>query len=114
LSTQDTQHPLAGYHQQQRTNQLPAEEEITKRRWKWIGHTLHKSSNCITRQALTCNPKRKRKSGKPKNTLRREIKADMKKMNNNWKQVEWIVQDRVGWRALVSGLYSSTKTNGGN
>ncbi|VDP62523.1 unnamed protein product [Schistosoma mattheei] len=36
----------------ERTNQLPAEEEIIKRRWKWIGHTLRKSSNCITRQAL--------------------------------------------------------------
>ncbi|CAH8665722.1 unnamed protein product, partial [Schistosoma curassoni] len=36
----------------ERTNQLPAEEEIRKRRWKWIGHTLRKSSNCITRQAL--------------------------------------------------------------
>ncbi|VDP24093.1 unnamed protein product [Schistosoma margrebowiei] len=37
----------------ERTNELPAEEEIRKRRWKWIGHTLRKSSNCITRQALT-------------------------------------------------------------
>ncbi|VDP48069.1 unnamed protein product, partial [Schistosoma margrebowiei] len=37
----------------ERTKQLPAEEEIRKRRWKWIGHTLRKSSNCITRQALT-------------------------------------------------------------
>ncbi|VDO95228.1 unnamed protein product [Schistosoma mattheei] len=36
----------------ERTKQLPAEEEIIKRRWKWIGHTLRKSSNCITRQAL--------------------------------------------------------------
>ncbi|VDO74159.1 unnamed protein product [Schistosoma margrebowiei] len=53
------------------TNQLPAEEEIRKRRWKWIGHTLHKSPNCIARQVLTRNPERKRKSGKPKNTLRR-------------------------------------------
>ncbi|VDO54808.1 unnamed protein product [Schistosoma margrebowiei] len=26
-----------------RTNQLPAEEEIRKRRWKWIEHTLRKS-----------------------------------------------------------------------
>ncbi|VDP46970.1 unnamed protein product [Schistosoma curassoni] len=26
----------------ERTNQLPAEEEIRKRRWKWIGHTLRK------------------------------------------------------------------------
>ncbi|VDO52017.1 unnamed protein product [Schistosoma margrebowiei] len=49
----------------ERTNQLPAEEEIRKRRWKWIGHTLHKSSNCITRQALTWNLEGKRKSGRP-------------------------------------------------
>ncbi|VDP27809.1 unnamed protein product [Schistosoma margrebowiei] len=27
----------------ERTNQLLAEEEIRKRRWKWIGHTLRKS-----------------------------------------------------------------------
>uniref|UniRef100_A0A183K699 Ovule protein n=1 Tax=Schistosoma curassoni TaxID=6186 RepID=A0A183K699_9TREM len=25
-----------------RINQLPVEEEIRKRRWKWIGHTLRK------------------------------------------------------------------------
>ncbi|VDO22505.1 unnamed protein product [Schistosoma margrebowiei] len=35
------------------TNQLPVEEEIKKRHSKWIGHTLWKSSNCVTRQALT-------------------------------------------------------------
>ncbi|VDP41967.1 unnamed protein product [Schistosoma curassoni] len=29
----------------EKTNQLPAEEEIKKRRWKWIGYTLRKSSN---------------------------------------------------------------------
>ncbi|VDP34179.1 unnamed protein product, partial [Schistosoma margrebowiei] len=40
----------------ERTNQLSDEEEIQKRRWKWIEYTLCKSSNCITRQALTWNP----------------------------------------------------------
>ncbi|CAH8650385.1 unnamed protein product [Schistosoma mattheei] len=80
----------------ERTNQLPAEEEIRKRRWKWIGHTLRKSSNCITRQALTWNPEGKRKRGRPKNTLHWEIEADMKRMNNNWKELERIAQDRVG------------------
>ncbi|VDP56732.1 unnamed protein product [Schistosoma margrebowiei] len=35
------------------TNQIPAEEEIRKKRWKWIGHTLRKAHNCVTRQALT-------------------------------------------------------------
>ncbi|VDP55561.1 unnamed protein product [Schistosoma margrebowiei] len=95
----------------ERTNQLPAEEEIRKRRWKWIGHTLRKSSNCITRQALTWNPEGKRKRGRPKNTLRRIIEADMKTMNYNWTELERIAQDRVGWRMLVSGLCSFTRSN---
>ncbi|VDO56335.1 unnamed protein product [Schistosoma margrebowiei] len=84
----------------ERTNQLPAEEEIRKRRWKWIGHTLRKSSNCITRQGLTWNPEGKRKRGRPKNTLSRII-ADMKTMNYNWTELERIALDRVGWRMLV-------------
>ncbi|VDO62701.1 unnamed protein product [Schistosoma margrebowiei] len=92
----------------ERTNQLRAEEEIRKRRWKWIGHTLRKSSNCITRQALTWNPEGKRKIGRPKNSLRWEIKADIERMNNNWKELERIAQDRVGYRMLVSGLCSLT------
>ncbi|VDO61985.1 unnamed protein product [Schistosoma margrebowiei] len=95
----------------ERTNQLPAEEEIRKRRWKWIGHTLRKSSNCITRQALTWNPEGKWKRGRLKNTLRRIIEADMKRMNKNWKELERIAQDRVGWRMLVSGLCSFTRSN---
>ncbi|VDP73603.1 unnamed protein product [Schistosoma mattheei] len=53
-----------------RTNQLPVEEEIRKRRWSWwIGHILRKSSNCITREALTWNPEGKLKSGRSKNTF---------------------------------------------
>ncbi|VDO77688.1 unnamed protein product [Schistosoma margrebowiei] len=94
----------------ERTNQLPAEEEIRKGRWKWIGRTLYKSSNCITRQALTWNPEGKRKRGRPKNTLRREIEADLERMNNNWKELERITQDRFGWRMLVSGLCFFTRS----
>ncbi|VDP45546.1 unnamed protein product [Schistosoma margrebowiei] len=40
----------------ERTNQVPAEEEIRKKRWKSIGHILRKAPNCVTRQALTWNP----------------------------------------------------------
>ncbi|VDP11596.1 unnamed protein product [Schistosoma margrebowiei] len=93
------------------TNQLPVEEEIGKRRWKWIGHTLRKSSNCIMRQTLNRNPERKRKRGRPRNTLRREIEADMERMNNSWKELERIAQERVGWRKLVSGLCSFSRSN---
>ncbi|VDP38056.1 unnamed protein product [Schistosoma mattheei] len=93
----------------ERTNQIP-DEEIRKRRWKWIGHTLRKSSNYITRQALTWNPEGKRRRGRSKNTLLLEIETDMKRMNNNWKELEWIALDRVGWRVLVSGPCSSTRS----
>ncbi|VDO74150.1 unnamed protein product [Schistosoma margrebowiei] len=113
FSPKNTQHPLARYHQQQPfvEENKSAEEEIRKRRWEWIGHTLRKSSNCITRKALTWNPEEKRKSGRPNNTLRRIIEADMKRMNRNWKELERFVQDRVGWRMLVSGLCSFVRSN---
>ncbi|VDO78391.1 unnamed protein product [Schistosoma margrebowiei] len=62
-------------------------------------------------QALTCNPEGKSKRRRPKNTLRREIEADMKRMNRNWKELERIAYDGVGWRILVSGLCSFTRSN---
>ncbi|BFZ03353.1 hypothetical protein BsWGS_06392 [Bradybaena similaris] len=84
-------------------DQLPAEEEIKRRRWRWIGHTLWKPPN-ITRQALKWNPKRKRKSGRPRNTWRHDLEADTTKMRYTWSQLERMAQDRGMWRA-VSGPY---------
>ncbi|VDO54562.1 unnamed protein product [Schistosoma margrebowiei] len=88
----------------ERTNQIPAEEEIRKKRWKWIGHTLRKAPSCVTRQALTWNPQGQSKRGRQKNILRREMEIDMIKMNKNWIELEEHAQDRVGWRMLVCGL----------
>ncbi|VDO78975.1 unnamed protein product [Schistosoma curassoni] len=67
--------------------------------WKWIGHTIRKSSNCITKQALTSNPEGKRKRGRPKNTLRREIEGDMLRMNNNWKELE--MMENAGEQSML-------------
>ena len=64
----------------ERTNQLPVEEEIRRRRWRWIGHTLRKPPQNITRQALTWNPQGKRKRGRPKNTWSREPEADSRQI----------------------------------
>ncbi|VDO65503.1 unnamed protein product [Schistosoma margrebowiei] len=95
----------------ERTKKLPVEEEIKKRRWKWIRHTLRKSSNCITSQVLTWNRQWKLKRASPKNTLRREVEADMEKMIKNWRDPERIAQDRIEWRMLVLGLCSFTRSN---
>ncbi|VDP39084.1 unnamed protein product [Schistosoma margrebowiei] len=90
----------------ERTNQIPVEEETRKKRWKWIGHILMKAPNCVTRQVLTWNPEGQRRRGRPKNTFRREVEIDMRKMNKNWMKLEKEAQDRVGWRMLVGGLCS--------
>ncbi|VDP10450.1 unnamed protein product [Schistosoma margrebowiei] len=91
----------------ERINQIPAGEEIRKKRWNWIGHTMRKAPNCVTRQALTGNPQVQRKRGRPKNKLRREMEIDMKKMNKIWMELEKEAQDRRGWRMLVGGLCST-------
>lgn len=88
----------------QRANQIPVEEEILKRRWRWIGHTLRKPASSTTRHALTWNPQGKRKRGRPRNTWRRDLEADAKKIGRSWRQLERLAQDRDGWRALVDGL----------
>ncbi|VDP34460.1 unnamed protein product [Schistosoma margrebowiei] len=53
----------------ERTNQIPAEEEIRKKGWKWIGHKLRKAPNCVTRQALTWNPQGQTKKRKTKELI---------------------------------------------
>uniref|UniRef100_A0A183KV68 Transposase_23 domain-containing protein n=1 Tax=Schistosoma curassoni TaxID=6186 RepID=A0A183KV68_9TREM len=50
----------------ERSNQIPLEEEIRKKRPKWIGHTLRKAPNCMKRQALTWNPQRPKEKRKIK------------------------------------------------
>ncbi|VDO75372.1 unnamed protein product [Schistosoma margrebowiei] len=90
----------------ERRNQIPAEEEIRKKRWKWIGHILRKAPKCVTRQALTWNPQGQMRRGRRKNTLRREMEIDMRKMNKNRMELEKKARDRMGWRMLVGGLCS--------
>ena len=44
----------------ERAYQVPIEEDIKRRRWRWIGHTLRKSGGSISRYALKWNPQGKR------------------------------------------------------
>ena len=88
----------------QKTRQHPVEEEILHRRWRWIGHTLRKPAASITRYALFWNPQGKRKRGRPRNTWRRDLEADVKSSGHTWGQLETLAQDRDAWRALVRGL----------
>ena len=88
----------------QRTEQLEAEEEIKRRKWRWIGHTLRKPPTNITRQALTWNPQGRRKRGRPRNSWRRDLEAEARQTGHSWNQLEKLAQDRTRWRAAVGGL----------
>ena len=78
---------------------------IKKRKWNWIGHTLRKDSDNITRQALDYNPQGKRKQGRPRNTWRRSTLQDLKNIGVSWQEAKALAQKRVRWRALVDALW---------
>ena len=88
-----------------RARQRPAEEEIGRRRLRWVGHTLRKENNSIPKKALDWNPQGKRKRGRPRHTWRRILEGDVKRSGKSWGEVKKIAQERKEWRRLVGGLY---------
>ena len=63
---------------------MPVDKEILQRRWRWLGHILRKPPSNITWQALTWNPPGKGKRGRPCNSWRRNLEADVKSTGKNW------------------------------
>ena len=78
-----------------KTNQIPIDQEIRKRKCKWIGHTLRKSPDNITRQAVEWNPQVKRRVGRPRETCRRCTEREMKATGWMWTQLKRVAQNRV-------------------
>jgi hypothetical protein len=63
------------------TQQIPISSEIKKRKWKWIGHTLRKGQNNITRQGLDWNTQGERRKDRPRFTWKRTILAEIQEQN---------------------------------
>ena len=91
----------------ERTQQDPIIQQITRRKWRWIGHTLRKPQGDITRQALEWNPQGKRRVGRPKATWRRSCEEEMKLCNQTWGQLKKASQNRVRWRTVAEALCST-------
>ncbi|GFR92147.1 hypothetical protein ElyMa_006193500 [Elysia marginata] len=70
------------------------------RRWRWIGHTLRKPHNKITRQALQWNLQENRDRGIPRETLKRGVEREMTMMGK-----EWGVSLEILPRTEVGGIY---------
>ena len=89
----------------ERTGHLPIQNEIGRRRWKWVGHTLRKGKNSITRQALQWNPQGSRGRGRLRETWRRCMEREMKHVRMTWVALSKNAQDRDVWGRFVCGLY---------
>ncbi|GFR70251.1 retrovirus-related Pol polyprotein from type-1 retrotransposable element R2, partial [Elysia marginata] len=89
----------------ERTRQIPTGDEIGRRRWRWIGHTLRKPCGSITKNVLGWNPQGKRSRGRPRGTWRRVRDNDVKDSGHAWNHVKRMSQDRERWRGFVDGLY---------
>lgn len=64
-----------------------------------MGHTLRRSPNCITKHSLGIL--KGRGIERMENELRLELKADVKRMNDEWKKQARIIHDRVRQRILM-------------
>ncbi|RUS73880.1 hypothetical protein EGW08_018350 [Elysia chlorotica] len=90
-----------------RTEQTPIDIQIKKRKWGWIGHTLRKPPTDIMRQSLEWNPQGKRKVGRPKQTWRRSMEAEIRSAGRTWTELKRDAQNRVRWRGVALALCSS-------
>ena len=79
-------------------------DQIKKRKWAWIGHTLRKPPNSITRQTFKWNPQGKRSRGRPRNPWRRDTESELKEQGHNWNSAEKLATNRVRWREFVNGI----------
>jgi hypothetical protein len=88
------------------TGQEPVEDTIKRRKWRWIGHTLRKPTNDITRQALDWNPCGRRRRGRPRETWKRTLDKDLRTVNRSWMEVKGFAANRQRWKSLVEALCS--------
>lgn len=80
-------------------------QDLRKRRWKYIGHTLRKDpeNDCMT--ALSWAPEGRRKCGRPKTTWRRTVEKERNRAGwTSWNQARTIAKDRDVWREQVEAL----------
>jgi hypothetical protein len=89
------------------TQQIPIDREVKIRKWKWIGHTLRRDQNNITRQGLDWNPQGERKKGRPRITWERTILTELQEQNVSWKEAKQMAKNRVRWQKFVIALCST-------
>ena len=88
-----------------RTKMKPISEEVSRRRWKFIGHTLRQDPTSDCNIALTWAPEGRRKRGRPKTTWRRTVEKERADAGwRSWNETRVAAADRIEWRRSVEAL----------
>lgn len=85
--------------------------EVRKRKFGWIGHTLRKPPDEVCNRALVYNPQGSRRRGRPCNTWRRSVIAEVnahpdferKQINDIW-DLRQLADRRTRWKQLIDSL----------
>jgi len=85
----------------QRTGINNINDEVKRRRWKWLGHVFRMQKKRHPYAALKWNPSGKREAGRPRETWRRTMEREMAELGKTWHELKYLAQDRSGWQKLV-------------
>ena len=88
-----------------KTKQEPIANDIGKRKWNWIGHTLRKDPADIARQAMFWNPPGRRKQGRPATTWQSSIQKEAAQQGRNLKELADLAKNRVRFKRFVDALH---------
>jgi hypothetical protein len=86
---------------------ITQQNQIKRRKWNWIGHTLRKEVGAIEKTALDWNPQGYRRRGRPRRTWRRTIEDEIKGTGKSWNEVKGIAGDRNAWKLFMDALCST-------
>jgi hypothetical protein len=92
-----------------RTKQPRIDLQITNRKWGWLGNTLRKPPDVISRKALEWSPYGKRARGRPRNTWRGTVLEEAKGVKKTWAEIKTDAKNRVRWRIHMEVLCSAAE-----
>ena len=89
------------------TQQKTIENQIKRRKWNWIGHTLCKGTGATEKTALDWNPRGYRRRGTPMRTWRRTTEDEVRDTGRSWNEVKGIAGNRINWKLFMDALCST-------
>ena len=85
------------------TGQEDINLEISKRKFRWIGHTLRKEDGETPKALELWNLQGNRKRGRPRNSWRRSV---IKEAGRSRNELRFLAANRWKWKGLIDNLCS--------